>query len=80
MTCRRLDRARIWKSDEGRQHFLKLLWKMTERFQVLLHAYVLMANHYQLFLETPHANASRATQWLNLTSAPARIVNQIWAF
>lgn len=67
MTCRGLDRARIWKTDEDRRHFLDLFEKMVERFQVRLHAYVLMGNHYHLLLETPHANASRAMQWLNVS-------------
>ena len=31
-----------------------------------LHAYVLMSNHYHLLVQTPHANLSRAVQWLNV--------------
>ena len=66
-TSRGLNRAPIWKNDTDRAHFLELLETMTERFQVRVHAYVLMTNHYHLMLETPQANASRAMQWLNVS-------------
>ena len=33
---------------------------------VILHAYVLMENHYHLLIETPQGNAIRALQWLNV--------------
>ena len=66
-TCRGIDKAPIWKADADRLHFLGLLETLVERFQVRVHAYVLMANHYHLLIETPHANASRAMQWLNVS-------------
>jgi len=28
-----------------------------------------MENHYHLLIETPHANASRALRWLNVSCA-----------
>ena len=40
---------------------------MTGRFGVRLHAYVLMDNHYHLFLELTEPNLSRAVQWLNVS-------------
>jgi REP element-mobilizing transposase RayT len=40
---------------------------MTERYRTVLHAYVLMENHYHLLLETPEANLSAAAQWLNVS-------------
>jgi putative transposase len=66
-TCRGINRASIWKEDADRLHFLDRLEKLTERYQVRVHAYALMANHYHLLIETPHANASRAMQWLNVS-------------
>ena len=36
------------------------------RYWVCLHAYVLMANHYHLLIQTPQANGS-AMQWLNVS-------------
>ncbi len=46
---------------------MELLAETGSRYGVMLHAYVLMDNHYHLLIETPHANASRAMQWLNLS-------------
>jgi len=41
-----------------REHFMELLALMVERYCVVLHAYVLMDNHYHLLIETPEANAT----------------------
>jgi hypothetical protein len=40
--------------------------KMAGRYRTVLHAYVLMGNHYQLLLEMPEANLS-AAQWFNVS-------------
>ena len=40
---------------------------MVARFQVRLHAFVLMDNHYHLMIELTEANLSRAMQWLNVS-------------
>jgi REP element-mobilizing transposase RayT len=40
--------------------FLDLLRELHETFQVNIHAYCLMGNHYHLLVETPLANLSRA--------------------
>ena len=73
------DRREIFEGDDRRspkgaggasrdcEHFLELLEEMTERYAVRLHAYVLMGNHCHLLMETPHANLSRAMQWLNVS-------------
>jgi len=47
--------------------FLELLGKTAEKFQVEIHAYVLMANHYHLLLRTRQGNLSRAIQWLGVS-------------
>ncbi len=67
ITTRGLGRARIFKDDHDRQHFVELLGEMVSRYGVVLHAYVLMDNHYHLLIETPAGNASRALQWLNVS-------------
>jgi putative transposase len=67
VTARGIDRREIFTEDRERNHFLFLLGEMSERYQVRVHAYVLMANHYHLLLQTPQANASRALQWLNVS-------------
>jgi REP element-mobilizing transposase RayT len=62
-------RKEIFETDRDRAHFVELLEGMVERYGVVLHAYVLMHNHYHLLIETPEGNASRALQWLNLSYA-----------
>ncbi|MEO0795942.1 MAG: transposase [Verrucomicrobiota bacterium] len=49
--------------------FEKTLFEACERFGWRLHAYVLMANHYHLALETPEPNLSLGMQWLQGTFA-----------
>jgi putative transposase len=57
------DRREIFCSDNDRQRFLELLGDMGERFEIEVHAYVLMDNHYHLLLKTRQANLSKAMQW-----------------
>ena len=57
------DRREIFCSDNDRQRFLELLGDLSERFEVDVHAYVLMGNHYHLLLRTRQANLSKAMQW-----------------
>jgi REP element-mobilizing transposase RayT len=64
-----MGRREIFTDDRDRGHFLELLKSMVERYGIVLHAYVLMENHYHLLIETPAGNASRALQWLNLSYA-----------
>jgi len=64
-----MGRRKIFSDDRDREHFLELLAGMVERYSVILHAYMLMENHYHLLIETPDGNASRALQWLNLSYA-----------
>lgn len=67
ITSRGMGRRAIFRDDRDREHFVELLSMMAGRYGVILHAYVLMDNHYHLLIETPEANASRALQWLNLS-------------
>lgn len=67
MTSRGQERQAIFRDDQDHVHFLELLKKTVERYQVRIHAYVLMTNHYHLIVETPEANLSRAMQWLNVS-------------
>jgi REP element-mobilizing transposase RayT len=55
----------IYSSDDHRRMFLDLLRELHETFQVNIHAYCLMGNHYHLLLETPLGNLSRAMRHLN---------------
>jgi hypothetical protein len=67
VTARGNERKAIFRTEADRRHFLALLGTLAERFGVLVHAYVLMDNHFHLLLETPEANLSRAMQWLGVS-------------
>lgn len=69
ITTRGVGRREIFDDDRDRGHFVELLGELVARYGVILHAYVLMDNHYHLLLETPQGNASRAMQWLNVSYA-----------
>jgi putative transposase len=53
----------IFRTDQDRQLFLDLLEELVERFNIEVHAYVLMGNHYYLLIKTNDANVSKAMQW-----------------
>ncbi len=46
---------------------MELMKNMLKNFNIRLHAYCLMTNHYHLLLETKEANISEAIQYLNGT-------------
>lgn len=62
----RKDLFRTHKTDEA---FTQVLFDACARYNWLLHAYVLMSNHYHLCLETPKANLSEGMHWLQSTFA-----------
>jgi putative transposase len=53
----------IFRTDQDRQLFLDLLEELVERFNIEVHAYMLMGNHYHLLIKTNDANVSKAMQW-----------------
>jgi len=55
----------IFRADRDRHTFLALLGDTVATFQVEVHAYCLMRNHYHLLLHTPRGNLSRALRHLN---------------
>jgi len=59
VTARGNDRGAIFHTAEDRTHLLELLCAMMERHEVMLHAYVLMDNHFHLVVRTPQGNLSR---------------------
>jgi putative transposase len=63
---RGFERGVVFGDDRDGEHFLELIEEMVTRYGVKVHAYVLLANHYHLLLQTPHTNQSRAMQWLNV--------------
>ena len=62
---RGVDRQPIFLDVGDRLRFLRLLADVTSRYRWRVHAYCLMTNHFHLVVDTPHANVSRAMQYLN---------------
>lgn len=55
----------IFVDDEDRQQFLTVLGEVVSRAGWIVHAYVLMDNHYHLLIEVPNSNLSRGMRQLN---------------
>ncbi len=62
-------RAFVFKSPGAKQAFEECVFAACERSGWLLHAFVLMGNHYHLALETPQGNLVAGMQWLQSTFA-----------
>ncbi len=62
-------RADIFKTEGAKAAFETCLFEACARSQWVLHAYVLMRNHYHLALETPEGNLVAGMQWLQATFA-----------
>lgn len=60
-------RERVFLSDQDYRAFLECLGEACERTGWVVHAYVLMGNHYHLLLETPEANLVTGMKWLQGT-------------
>ena len=67
VTSRGNERKNIFQDNRDRLKFLAILAENLERFQVELHGYVLMANHFHLLLRTREANLSHFMQRFNTT-------------
>jgi len=67
VTARGNERKAVFRDDEDRRRFLERVEELVERFDLAVHGYVLMDNHYHLLLETPQANLSPAMQWLGVS-------------
>ena len=65
VTSRGNERKAIFRDDQDRETFLDLLKRAVEEFQLQLHCYVLMINHYHLLVETPKGGLNRALRYLN---------------
>jgi REP element-mobilizing transposase RayT len=59
----------IFEAASTRTAFEACLFEACERGGWLLHAFVLMGNHYHLAVETPEGNLVAGMQWLQATFA-----------
>ena len=65
ITNRGNDKKDIFKDDQDRETFLKILALVNKRYHWICHAYCLMTNHYHLLIETPDSNLSLGMRQLN---------------
>ena len=65
VTTRGNERKAIFRDDLDRRKFLELIGGAVEQFDIRVHAYVLMDNHYHLLIETRRAALNRALRYLN---------------
>lgn len=61
------ERRDIFLHDNDRFSFLDTLGELSERFEVVVYAYVLMGNHYHLLIKTNRPNVSKSMQWFGAT-------------
>ena len=60
-------REAIFLDDDDRRFFLKAVSQACEMTGWRVHAWVLMGNHYHLFIETPEGNLVEGMKWLQNT-------------
>ena len=65
LSARGNERRKIFLSKADYEKFKGYLKDVQEKYQFILHAYVLMSNHYHLIGETPLSNLSEVMQYLN---------------
>ena len=65
--CRGNNGREIFLDDDGRRLFLSTLDEVCQQTGWLIHAHVLMSNHYHLLLETPEANLVAGMKWFQGT-------------
>lgn len=65
ITSRGNARAKIYLDDFDREMFLDIVGKAFDRFGFIIHAFVLMDNHYHLLMQTPNANLSSIMRHIN---------------
>lgn len=67
VTCRGNEQKDIFRDDNDRRVFLEKLQASLAIYQVRLHAYVLMSNHFHLIAQTPKANLSEFMRHFNIS-------------
>lgn len=65
--CRGNHQEPIFKEDQDHEIFLETLNEVSERNGWLIHAFVLMGNHYHLLIETPEPNLVDGMRWFQST-------------
>jgi len=66
ITSRGYEKSFIFKDDKEKQHFLDILSRASARFDLIIHAYAVMGNHYHILAETKSPNLSQAMHYINM--------------
>jgi putative transposase len=66
---RGIERKNIFTSDSDKQKFLSYFDCACNSYGAIVHAYILMNNHYHIILETPHGNLSKIMHYLDASYA-----------
>jgi putative transposase len=77
LTNRGVEQRDIVQDDLDRRQFVELLAHVVTRYRWILHAWVLMTNHYHLVVETPETNLSRGMK--DLDGDWAQAFNRRWS-
>jgi putative transposase len=67
VTCRGNSRQRIFSGEEDHPNFLNLLERSSGIYEVEILAYVLMVNHFHLFVKTPLGNLQEFMRHFNIS-------------
>jgi putative transposase len=65
ITARGNERGKIFFTKRDYEKFKEYISVAREKFNIILHAYVLMTNHYHLIVETPEKNLSKIMHFIN---------------
>ncbi len=65
VTARGNESRKIFFSKRDYERFKKYIDEAKEKYNFILHAYVLMMNHYHLLIETPEKNLSKIMHYIN---------------
>lgn len=65
ITSRGNEKKKIFRDDKDRDKFLSILKEYKNRFNFLVHCYVLMDNHYHIVIETQRPNLVKIMHGLN---------------
>ncbi|PHS58163.1 MAG: hypothetical protein COB17_03995 [Sulfurimonas sp.] len=58
-------RRDIYLEAQDYEYFLDLMLKLTQDYEITIHTFCLMTNHYHLLIETKQHNLSKVIQFLN---------------
>jgi putative transposase len=65
VTTNSVHEARVFRDDDDRRFFLRLMRRVPIRFSLGVHVYCLMGTHYHLLVEGTTSELSTAFEWLN---------------